>query len=237
MLKASLESSKSYLYLTKNDFVNGLGHQKTVIVAKDYRNIRFNFEGSGDSSLLLSNHKQASFRDLHIIGDVLRPTQLKLVNSDPKQSSDSNSLFCLDNMVDEGDTDADGSARSATTHKHKRCAIGQNLNISLFRRRLKLKKFLELEESEREQLATSVLNKDRFKDKSLFHFINEKQLVTSRDYDEADFINLSEPPDTDYEQSYSQQAPSIHDLFDIEVENPLEDTEEYEMMEYLEDEV
>lgn len=93
---------------------------------------------------------------------------------------------------------------------------------------------MELSESERAQLAKSLLDVDHFKGKSIFHYVNAKQLVQPNDYQEPDFITLTEPPDTEYEQNYSQNAPSVHDLFDIPVDS-LEDTE-YEMMEYLDDE-
>lgn len=240
MMNSLLDSSKSYLYLTKNDFLKGFGEQSTVIVAKDYKNIRFNFEGSSEdsvaSSLLLSNQKQVVLKNVHIVGDVLRPTQLKLVNTE-KRNSDSNLLFCLDDM--DKDLEKKQSAKAKTSSKQKLRAINHTLNsIGLFRRRLKMKKFLDLEDSEREKLATCVLDFDRFKDKSMFHFINEKRLVLPKDYEQADFdfITLNEPPDSEYEQNYSQEASSIHDLFDIEIADPpVEDaTEEYEM-EYLED--
>jgi hypothetical protein len=240
LLNNSLQSSKSYFYLTKNDFIKGFGEQKAVMIVKDFKNIRFNFDsGNDDNSLLLSNHKQAMLRDVHIIGDVLQPTQLKLLNSQEKQSIDSNLLFCLDEDMDDDDEDLKEkkSAKAKISPKLKQSAIGQSLNINLFRRRLKTKKFLELSESERTQLATSVLDVDRFKGKSIFHFVNAKQLVQPNDYFEPDFITLTEPPDTEYEQNYSQHAPSVHDLFDIPVDEQLslEDTE-YEMMEYLDDE-
>jgi hypothetical protein len=239
LLNNSLQASKSYFYLTKNDFVKGFGEQKVVMIVKDFKNIRFNFDsGNDDNSLLLSSHKQAMLRDVHIVGDVLRPTQLKLLNSQAKQNIDSNLLFCLDeDMDDDEDLKEKKSAKSKFRPKLKPSAIGQSLNINLFRRRLKPKKFLELSESERTQLATSVLDVDRFKGKSIFHYVNAKQLVQSNDYEEPDFITLAEPPDTEYEQNYSQHAPSVHDLFDIPVDEQLSlEDNEYEMMEYLDDE-
>jgi choline kinase len=67
----------------------------------------------------------------------------------------------------------------------------------------------------------------------MFHYINEKKLMTSSDYENPDFIPLIQPSDSIYEQSYSQDSPSVHDLFDIDVDFPAD----YEMIEeYIVDE-
>lgn len=232
MMNKSLESSRTFLYITKNDIVEGFGHDQTLLIAKDFKCIKISLDSGNDNSLLLNNHKQATVKNVHIIGDVVRPTQLKLVNSDSKRNSDSNLLFCLDEDM-ASDEDTFNKPSEKVYSKHKVSAIGRTLNINLFRRRLKVRKFLELEKSEREKLATSVLNFDRYNGKSIFHLVDDKQLVLPKDYDEPDFIALSEPNDTVYEQSYSREAPSVYDLFDIEIDDPVE---EYSMMEYLDDE-
>lgn len=183
-LNISLDANKTFLYLTKNDFIKAFG-DRTMIVAKDFQTIKLHFNADSES-LLLKNQKNLAVKSVEILGDVLRPTELKLVNTNPKQDSDSSLLFCLDEM-----TSDDGESQKSKSHpKRKRCAIGQSLNINLFRRRMKVKKFLEMEESEKTELAT-VLDFDKFKDKSLFHYINEKKLVEPLDYEEPDFLPLS----------------------------------------------
>lgn len=250
---ASLRTSRSFCYLSWGDFVSAFGSDASVLIIKDHRQIRFNFESdtqeTNSNSLLLSSHKQVELRDVHIIGDVLRPTQVQLVNSEAKLNSDSSLLFCFDKIPD--DDDADNAKRALgvqrTIGKKKNKTPQRSMKLNLFRRRLKPKKFLELEEEEREQLASQVLNRDKFKDKSMFYYIKDQQLVAPSDYIDPDFIDINQPPDTEYESNYSTIAPSIHDLFDIDVEplvrilkNESEDDlpdidEDYEMIEYLEE--
>lgn len=247
---AALNSNNSYCYLTKNDFVSAFGNDDTILITKDYTQFKFNFESDSQesNSLLLNSHKQTELRDVHIIGDVLRPTQLKLVNSEAKSDSDSNLLLCFDNIPSDDDNDDNVPKRKMESKVHKanskqikKAAPIRSFYPNIFRRRIKPKKFLELDEAEREQLASRVLHLDRFKDKSMFYFVNDKQLVSSTDYIEPDFITLCQPPDSDYELSYSTVAPNIHDLFDIDIdpihfESDQEDSENhYEMIEYLDD--
>ena len=247
---AALSPSKSFCYLTRNDFISAYGKEQTVLIAKDYKQIKVNFESNNQetNSLLLSRlayaPKEAELQDVHIIGDVLRPTQLKLVNTEARQTNDSCLLFCLDNIPSDDDHEPEAKTSSGvetTDVKEKRQKTSRSKQLNLFRRRLKPKSFMDLDESEREQFASKVLERNNFKDKSLFHFINEKQLVSSLDYSEPNFITLDQPPDSEYEENYSSIAPNIHDLFDFYVEPlenfyELEEPEDYAMVEeYLED--
>jgi hypothetical protein len=217
-----LDVNKTFMYLTKADFVKACGLDRTLIVAKDYKNIRLNFHSDNDS-LLIKNQKNLTVKSIEILGDVLRPIEMKLVNSQHQQNDDSSLLFCLDEMASD---EEESQFTPIHPKKQQPCAIGSRLNINLFRRRLKAKKFLELDEAEKATLA-KVLDHDRFKDKSVFHYVRDKQLVSPGDYENPDFIPLSQPSDTDYEQSYSQEAPSVHDLFDIEVDLDYEMVEEF----------
>lgn len=246
---AALTTSKSFCYLTKNDFLTAFGTDETILITKDYKQVKFNFESNSpeSNSLLLNSHRQAELKDVHIIGDVLRPTQLKLVNSEAEQNNDSSLLFCFDTIP--SDDDEPEKARTAPAvqriiSRRNKKVPWWSLRLNLFRRKFKPRRFLELAEEEREQLASRVLDVDKFKDKSMFHFISSKQLVSPSDYIEPDFINLNPPPDSEYEQNYSSIAPNIHDLFDLDVD-PLSEAEfddpdiidnDYEMVEYLEDE-
>lgn len=227
---AAASASKSYGYLTKNDFIKAFGKNQTVLIAKDYKSIKVHIdEKEKPINVLLS-------------GGVVKPTQVKLVNTEVKQNCDSNLLFCLDDMAsDEEDEAKDKPAAKVTKKAPSYAARSQNL--PLFRRRMKTKKLIEMETEEREKLASCVLDSDRLKNKSIFEFINKKQLVLPSDYDEPDFVQLEQPTDTDYEQSYSQQTPSVHELFDIDVDfgvdliyqNMPDADEDYEMLEFLED--
>lgn len=237
-------SSKSFQYLNKTDFISAFGSDETVLVAKDYKHIKFNFDCDPleSNSLLLNNHKDTELRDVHIIGDVLKPAQLRLLNSKAKQNNDPNLLFCLDDMASDDEKSNEQKPSIVQMEvKKKRNYSERSQNLNLFRRRLKHVKFWDMEEEEREKLAVSTLEVDKFKDKSMFHYINEKQLVNKSDYTEPDFINLSSPADASYETNYSAVAPSVHDLFDIDTDLPEviydpETVEDYEMMEFLDDE-
>lgn len=242
---AALSSSNSFQYLTKPDFDTAYGCEETVLIAKDYKQIKFNFECDPheSNSLLLNNQKETELRDVHILGDVLKQAQLKLVNSQVKLNSDPNLLFCFDDMASDDEKSEKEKNLSSLKKliKKKKNYAARSQNLNLFRRRLKYVKFWDTEDDEREKLAATILDVDKFKDKSLFHFINEKQLVQLSDYTEPDFISLSPPVDTSYESNYSEEAPSVHDLFDIDIDTSKIDYEpetaqEYEMMEFLEDE-
>lgn len=232
---ALMQSSiaKSYCYATKSDFITAFGADETVLVVKDYRLMKFNFESNHtDESDVLPS--AVSLRDVQISGSVVRPVQLKLVNSDGRQTY-SNLLLCLDSMESEEDETKDKNPTgTATIRKPKQHGTARSLNVNLFRRRMKAKKFLELELNDREQLAKVAMSNNHYKDKSLFYYVDRKQLVHQSDYENPDFVSLSPPNDTEYENSYSRTAPSIYDLFDIPV-NPLPTTDDYEMLEYLDE--
>lgn len=219
---------------------------------KDFKSIKFTFDCDTDesNSILFNNQKQTTLREVQVKGDFIKPAQLKLVNSTgdaASQNFDSNLLFCLDEMEsDDDDTDEPQAEKKHCKKQFKYAARSQNLN--LFRRRLKHKKFLELDDDEGEKLSATVLDFDKFKDKSLFQFVCENKLVLPSDYDAPDFISLDEPVDTSYGENYSQESPSVHELFDINIElaeepaeEPAEDNKygveetEYEMMEYIEE--
>lgn len=218
-----LQNNKSWGYLNKHDFVTAFGEDSSALVLKNFRNIKFNFESCFRSC-----------RDVQVTGDVVRPVQLRLVNMAAIQSSDLNRLICLDDM------ESDENKKTSTTavpKKHRQYPE-RSQNLNLFRRRQKLKKFLDLEEHEREKLAVNALEIDRFKDKSMFNFILENQLVTPDDYENPAFISLEQPIDAEYEDNYSIEAPSVHDLFDIRIDRldvHYNNDDDYEMLEYIEE--
>lgn len=238
---AALQYNRSFCYLTKNDFESAFGEENTVLVAKHFRTIKLNSERESvqESEPQLNN----SFRNTSLVvtGDVLRPVDLKMVNMEAKQNCDSNLFFCLDDMESDEDRENGKQTVVLKSPKKQRKIPERCQNLALFRRVNTSKKFLELEEEERENLASIVLENDRFKNKSMFHYIQEKQLVQSGDYEEPDFISLEQPTDAAYENNYSSEAPSVYDLFDLnvdmlEMEENYEFTQDdYEMVEYIED--
>lgn len=230
------KSSSSYCYLSRHDFTKAFGSSSTLLVAKDYQDINAQIL-QHVPKLVQSNSQKKNAASLQILGDVIKPVQLLLVNnSGAKQSFDSNLLFCLDDMASE-----DESSQKKVKGKHpvkilKKSNSGRFMDLTLFRRRMKYKSFLELNETEREAMAT-VLKYDKFKDKSRFSFVSQNKLVHPSDYVEPDFMALDLPVDTDYQYSYSIEAPSIHDLFDLptDSEDIIYEPDEYE--EYLDEDM
>lgn len=225
---------KSFCYVTQSDFVDAFGEEQTVLVTKDFRFMKFHFDTDFDEDDLppkfFSNSGETCFRDIHISGSVVRPVQLKIVNT----QCDASRLLCLDRLENEDDQVKEEPTTSPRKTSQKPKAYSTKpLNINLFRRRLKTRKFLELEPEEREKLAVVALKNSRFEDKSLFHYVNSKQLVRQIDYAEPGFVEVA--PTNNYEENYSSTAPSVYDLFDIPFE-PLPPAEDFEMLEYLDDE-
>lgn len=193
------QSLQSYCYMTKNDFLSAFGVDSTILIAKDYKKIKFKFD---DTKVI--SQGPPTFKYVNIVGDVVKPAQLKLVNSQSKDC-DSNLLFCLDEMASEEDETKVKNSPGRCAIKKRNRAPERLQSMNLFRRRMKMKKFIDLPEEEREQLANT-LEVDKYKSKSMFHYINEKQLVLPSDYVEPDFIPLSAPPETHYEENYSSSG-------------------------------
>lgn len=232
---ASVHASKSYCYLTRSDFAKAFSDDETVLVAKDYNSVKFNFEtnSGASSSLLLNNHRDSKLLNVHILGEVTKPVQVKLVNCNSNESCDSNLLFSLEDMLcDDAVKKEKKSSSAVITVKRKVKQTPRSQNLHLFRRTMKYRKYLELTDEERKNMAKVVLDCDKSKDKSLFHTIDEMNMLSPSDYIEPDFIELEQPVDVDYEDNYSQIAPSVHDLFDLDIESVNLDANSEEGMEY-----
>jgi hypothetical protein len=236
---AAMNTSKSYIYLKKDDFVKAYGDE-TVLIVKDHKKIQFHFdcdECDASTSLLVSHHKDAKHRNVQIIGGVVKPTQLKLVNSCATANTDSSLLFCLDDMVSDDESEQkDDKTESPSRGQKRKLPIDATRSLTLFRRNFKQKKFLELDDEERKEISAQALKCERYKDKSIFKYINDKQLIHSTDYSDPDFISLSPPPDSEY--NYSQDPPSVYDLFDIDIHplsSRLQEIDYMEVVEYLDE--
>lgn len=223
------KSSSSYCYLSRLDFTNAFGPNSTLLVAKDFQSIKVQIPK--DPQKYVQSYSQSR---VQVLGDVVRPVQLFLVNSDGKQSFDSNLLFCLDDMASDEESSQEKVKDKQLVKKDLKPKRKGHLNLTLFRRGCKSKSFLDLDESEREAMA-SVLKHDRFKGKSRFHYISHNKLVNEVDYEDPDFKTVDLPVDIDYYEAYSTEPPSVHDLFDLPIESEDMDYEEYE--EYLEEDI
>ncbi|CRK93057.1 CLUMA_CG006480, isoform A [Clunio marinus] len=238
---ASLQSksSKSFCYLTKDDFIAGYGGAQTVFVVQNSKVLNFILgnEQKDVHSIHLSNHIP---RDVHILGDVLKPIQIKLLNTEGNEK-DKHDSDILEHVMDVDSEKSDGQEITRTIIKRRSHCRRRIKTLPLFRRRLKTRTFLDLEIVEKEKLASSLLKLDRFKDKSLFHYITVNKLTEPLELSQPSFIDIRPPPEIEYEDNFSLSPPSVHDLFDKQIE-PLpkfyfgENDGDYEVMEYLEDE-
>lgn len=215
----SIHADKTYCYLTRDDFTKAFDEDETMVVATDYMVVNVNIENSkGDETAFqLRNHKDPKTLNLQIIGGVTKPVQMKLVNS--SKSCENNLMFDIDDLSNKS-CKAEEDPLPVTisvTKKARKSSPAHRIN--LFRRAMKTRKYTELSSEERENMAKIVLDKDKSKDKSLFHIINKMQLLSPSDYSEPDFIQLDQPIDSEYTDNYSESAPSVHDLFDIDLES------------------
>lgn len=226
------KSSSSYCYLSRLDFIKAFGANSTLLVAKDFLNIKVQIPKDPPKNVQCYSLEPGY---VQILGDVVRPVQLLLVNSDAKQSFDSNMLLCLDDMVSDDESSQEKiKDKQLVMPRTKPKSFARCLDLTLFRRRMKCKSFLELDETEREAMA-SVLKYDKFRDKSRFHFISHNKLVHPSDYEDPDFKAVELPADVEYQFNYSFEAPSVHDLFDLPVDSSEMVYEAYE--EYLDEDM
>lgn len=234
------KSSSSFCYLSRPDFITAFGSSSTLLVCKDYQSINVQIL-KHVPKFVQWNSQKPNAGCVQILGDVIRPAQLLLVNSGAKRNIVSNQLFCLDDMASDDESSQEKVKQEHIKQEHpvttskKPKSSDRCSSVTLFRRRLKCKSFLELTDAEREAMAT-VLKYDKFKDKSKFYFILHNKLVHPSDYVEPDFISVDMPVDIDYQHNYSKEAPSVHDLFDLasDSEDIIYDPIEY--VEYLDDE-
>lgn len=206
-------SNKSYLYVTGSDIKNGFDKNSSVLVAKDFKNIKLYFQTESEDSNLISNLPQ-----VYISGFLVRPVQLKVVNTEKADASptklDHETLEMLNSTVTEVDTKNHLTAeRMAFDGK---AILKPSNQLRLFKTGLKQKSLIDLDRNEVKLLAEKVLSFDKYNGKSKFQYVSDKKLVFPEDYTSPDFIALS-PQADEYEDGYSIESPSVHDLYDLNV--------------------
>lgn len=208
----ALMTQKSYCYLTQPDFLNAFDDE-TVLIAKNAHKFQF-----------ILDEDKGRFSSALISSDVVHPLTFLMVNDEKKI----NEIEEDASMSEEQCDDKVEKAQKLFTDEGPK-----NIDsILLFRRRLKPKSMKELNKDELEKIALNVLTRsNKHKDKSKFSFINENCLVNDEDYVNPDFVQINQPADTDYAENYSEEAPSIHDLYDLNVPSIVAEQYEEDMIE------
>lgn len=204
----ALMTHKSYCYLTQPDFLNAFGEDETVLIARKARQ----FE-------LILDEQKGRYSSALIRGNVVHPVTFLMVNDEKKTIS--NNEKDIGGSIDEQD--------EMKTQKLFTEEGPKNIDsILLFRRRLRTKSMKELSKDELEKIARNVLTRNRHKDKSKFSYVSENRLVHDEDYTNPAFLQINQPADTEYEDNYSEEAPSIHDLFDLNVSSIAGDSQKFD---------
>lgn len=220
MNNESLSSENSYKYLTKTDFIDALGAENSVIVVKDQKYIKIVLDAEGSKSV-------------QIFGFVVKPVTVQLVNNN---GLDDQSVPLSELGVSDMDSQDEEAESNDVTILKGRGVLTKSEELLLFKRLRKTQSFIECDTALNEQLSMNLLARDKYKDKSKFFYIKDNQLVHDSDYEQPNFIKLEPPSDADYDENYSAEAPSIHDLFDYTVDlksqEPME-TDEIPEEEYI----
>lgn len=205
---AGLLHSKSQLYLVRNDFRTAYGRTNSAVIAKNVKKLFVDRDEEANPFLLM-------------LSEVHNPVQLQLANTDPKKSTtkSARSLLCHEKL-----TNDNGISKMPRSEDFKR--LKHTGRLTLFQRRLRWKKFLEIDEKEREEIARIVLSRPN--QKSILNEDNE-------DSTDPDFLPITHPVDYEYFNSYSSEPASIHDLFDLDVE-PMVFMDEEFVHHYIEEE-
>lgn len=204
----ALATQDSYIYLTRKDFIDAFGKDSSILVINDSRNASLIFEEDIPNTI-------------HVSGYVVKPITIKLVNTEnsdkplPKVELDEN--VKIESTSDEDDNNKNDIKNDPSVFDNSK-KIKKSDGIILFRRNFKPKTFIECDSRENEKLSKNVLDYDRYEGKSKFFYVHKNQLVLDSDYKEPDFINIELSTDIDYEENFSSNSPSIHDLFDFKIE-------------------
>jgi hypothetical protein len=194
--------------------VRAFTKESLILVGKDFHNVKFLINDSARNEVPL----------VRFTGRVIKPIDLRIVNTKKPGNSLTERTFDVSTRSEENnDQDEKLFSKRLMLMKH-----ADDLNI--FRRKMKHKKFLDLLMEERERLASNVLNSDPEFDKSKFLQVNKNKLVLTNDYLDPDFIPITHTADIEYEDNFLPDAPSVHDLFDFNIE-PVSDEYDDEMIE------
>lgn len=195
----ALMAKKTFCYLIQPDFMDAFNQNQTVMLAKDFQKFQ----------IILDENPPA----ILIAGTEVRPVKFLVVNNENESFnsiSEEDIAKLNDDVKELFDDLGEGQFESRTKFK-------KTDEIVLFRRKLSSKSLNEHDSSELEEIASKVLKNNRYKGKSKFHVVNENNLLLDSDYSDPAFVKLEQPTDVDYEENYSIEPPSVHDLFDMDV--------------------
>lgn len=219
MNNAALRTHDSYLYLTRQDFINSFSKNRSIILLKDYKNI----------NVIIDDPEKSNTSSVHILGFIVKPVICKLVNNEnadkplPKVDDVDFKLMSSNNIENE-------TLDPLMFDSQKE--LKKSDDMILFKRSIKPKSYLESDPSENEKLSEKILSHDQYEEKSKFYYVCKNKLVHKNDYTHPDFISLDPPADTDYYENFSIESPSICDLFDCMLdENEQQDDITEEMLE------
>lgn len=221
-------TNKTFCYLTQPDLMHAFDQDKTILLAKDLQKFQ----------IILDEQPPA----VAIKGSEVRPVKFLIVNNE-KESINSISEEDIAKLSHDDDELVDDSQNA--THFSSRTKFKKTDEIILFRRKIKAKSLNDQDKTELSHIASKVLTNNRHKGKSKFFYVNEQNLVLESDYSDPAFMQVDQPADVDYEENYSIEAPSIHDLFDMDAApvDPLEshifkvDEDEEMIEEYIIEEI
>lgn len=195
----ALMTSKTFCYLTQTDFMQAFEQDQTILLAKDLQKIQF----------LIDEEPPA----VVIKGSEIRPIKFLAVNNE----IESIKRLSNDDIEKLNNDNYDEIYDDSTSHFSTKTKFKKTDEIVLFRRKVPSLLLVDHDKSELTQIASRVLTNNRFKGKSKFHFVNEHNLgVDDNDYSDPAFMQIDHPNDVDYNENYSIEAPSVHDLFDMD---------------------
>lgn len=218
MNNAALKTHDSYLYLTRQDFLNAFSKNRSLLLLKDYKNIKVIIEDPDESNNSTS---------LHVLGYIVKPITCKLVNN---ENSDKPLPMIEDIGIELQSNNCCSDDNEIVDQKmfNSQKELKKTDEVILFKRSIKPKSYLENDPIENEKLSKNILSHDQYDEKSKFFYVCKNNLVHDNDYIDPDFIALNPPPDTDYYENFSTETPSIHDLFDCDIildDNVQQDTD------------
>lgn len=192
----ALMTNKTFCYLTQADFMEAFEQDQTVLLAKDLQKFQIIMDHSPPAVMFK--------------GTEVRPVNFLVVNNE-KESINSISDEDIAKMNQDDEELFDDSQFESRT-KFKKTD-----DIILFRRQMSSKSLNDHDQSELSQIASKVLTNNKHKGKSKFYIVNENNLILDSDLSDPGFVQLDHPSDFDYEENYSIEPPSVHDLYDIDV--------------------
>ncbi|CAH1718554.1 unnamed protein product [Chironomus riparius] len=164
MNNASLRTQDSYLYLTRQDFINAFSKNRSILLLKDYKNIR----------VIVEDPEATNCSSIHVLGFIVKPVTCKLVNNENSdkplptiENLDIDSISNNNNDIDFVDP------KMFDSHKE----LKKSDDVILFKRSIRPKSFLETDSLEYEKLSENILSHDQYEDKSKFYYNRHQYMI------------------------------------------------------------